>query len=256
MTHANPFNWTSSSLSHAGLVRKINEDSVLDLPERGMWAVADGMGGHTLGDFASRAVVEALEALPFADSLEQCIADARACLQAVNHKLREEALSRGAQIIGSTVVVLLAHGRRCAYLWAGDSRAYLCRNGHLMQLSRDHSQVEELLACGTLTAEEALHHPARNLITRAVGAADTLDVDSEAIEVADGDVFLLCSDGVSNELSEQEIRGALVTGDCRQAVTELVDIALNRGGRDNISAVVARADDLHSKDKTVLNPAL
>ncbi|HYD96170.1 MAG TPA: protein phosphatase 2C domain-containing protein [Noviherbaspirillum sp.] len=256
MTHTTPFSWTSSSISHVGLVRRINEDSCLDRPERGIWAVADGMGGHTLGDVASGAVVDALDRLAPPDNLDSFIADARACLQAVNHRLREEAIKRSAQIIGSTAVVLLACGRRCAYLWAGDSRIYLCRNGHLMQLSRDHSQVEELLAFGGLSAEAAIHHPARNLITRAVGAADALDVDSEAIEVADGDVFLLCSDGISNEVSEQEIRGALVTGDCRQAASELVDIALARGGRDNISAVVARADDLNSNDKTVLNPAL
>ena len=256
MTHTTPFSWTSSSISHVGLVRKINEDSCLDRSERGLWAVADGMGGHTLGDFASAAVVNALDQLPEPSNLETCITDARAYLQAVNQMLREEALKRGAQIIGSTAIVLLACGRRCAYLWAGDSRIYLCRNGHLMLLSRDHSQVEELLACGSLTAEAAVHHPARNLITRAVGAADTLEVDSETIEVADGDVFLLCSDGISNEVSEEEMRSALVTGDCRLAVSELVDIALARGGRDNISAIVTRADDLHSTDKTVLNPAL
>lgn len=256
MTHAKPFKWTSSCRSHAGLVRKINEDACLDLPERGIWAVADGMGGHTLGDFASNAIVDALAKLQVPEGLEKFATAAKSCLQEVNQQLRAEAVNRGAQIIGSTVVALLACGRRCAYLWAGDSRIYLCRNGHLLQLSRDHSQVEELLSCGSLTAEAAIHHPARNLITRAVGAADTLDIDGETIEVADGDIFLLCSDGVSNEVTEQEMRAALVTGNCPQAVEELVDIALKRGGRDNISAVVARADDLHSNDKTVLNPAL
>ncbi|OWW21428.1 PP2C family protein-serine/threonine phosphatase [Noviherbaspirillum denitrificans] len=256
MTQTTPFKWTSSSRTHTGLVRKINEDSVLDLADRGIWAVADGMGGHTLGDFASNAIVASLSDLQPGDALELFATDAEARLQSVNRQLRAEAHNRGAQIIGSTVVVLLAHGRRCAYLWAGDSRIYLCRNGHLMQLTRDHSQVEELLACGSLTAEDAIHHPARNLITRAVGAAETLEVDGEMIEVADGDIFLLCSDGVSNEVSEQEIRAALVTGNCPQAADELVEIALMRGGRDNISAVVARADDLHTSDKTVLNPAL
>lgn len=256
MTQTTPFKWTSSSRTHAGLVRKINEDSFLDLADRSIWAVADGMGGHTLGDFASNAIVTALSDLQPRESLEQFAGDAEACLQDVNKQLRTEALNRGAQIIGSTVVVLLAGGRRCAYLWAGDSRIYLCRNGHLLQLTRDHSQVEELLACGSLTAEDAAHHPARNLITRAVGASELLDVDGEMIEVADGDVFLLCSDGVSNEVTEQEMRAALITGNCPQAAQELVEIALTRGGRDNISAVVVRADDMHTNDKTVLNPAL
>ena len=256
MTHTTPFKWTSASRTDTGLVRKINEDSVLDLADKGIWAVADGMGGHTLGDFASNAIVTALTDIPPPNSLEHFATETEARLQSVNRFLRNEAANRGAQIIGSTVVVLLACGRRCAYLWAGDSRIYLCRNGHLMQLTRDHSQVEELLACGSLTAEAAIHHPARNLITRAVGAADMLDVDGETIEVADGDVFLLCSDGVSNEVTEQEMRSALVTGDCRQAAHELVEIALMRGGRDNISAVVARADDMHITEQTVLNPAL
>ncbi len=256
MTHTTPFKWTSSSRTDAGLVRKINEDSILDLADRGIWAVADGMGGHTLGDFASNAIVNALTDIPPPSSLEQFAVETEGRLQAVNRYLRNEAAERGAQIIGSTVVVLLACGRRCAYLWAGDSRIYLCRNGHLMQLTRDHSQVEELLACGSLTAEAAIHHPARNLITRAVGAADMLDVDGETIEVADGDVFLLCSDGVSNEVTEQEMRAALVTGNCPQAANELVEIALMRGGRDNISAVVTRADDMHITEQTVLNPAL
>lgn len=256
MTQTTPFKWTSSSRTHAGLVRKINEDSILEIADRGIWAVADGMGGHTLGDFASNAIVSALSDLQPFESLEQFANAAEASLQAVNRQLRTEAHNRGAQIIGSTVVVLLACGRRCAYLWAGDSRIYLCRNGHLLQLTRDHSQVEELLSSGTLTAEAAIHHPARNLITRAVGAAELLEVDGEMIEVADGDIFLLCSDGVSNEVTDQEMRAALVTGNCPQAANELVEIALMRGGRDNISAVVVRADDMHITEQTVLNPAL
>lgn len=256
VTHTTPFKWTSSSRTHVGLVRKINEDACLELPERGIWCVADGMGGHTLGDYASNAIVAALSDLPASPGLEPFATAAEECLQSVNRRLRAEASARGAQIIGSTVVALLACGRRCAYLWAGDSRIYLCRNGHLLQLTRDHSQVEELLACGSLTAEAALHHPARNLITRAVGATELLEADRETIEVADGDVFLLCSDGVSNEVDGQDIRAALVTGDCAQAAHDLVELALGHGGRDNITAVVVRADDLHTTDKTVLNPAL
>jgi protein phosphatase len=174
----------------------------------------------------------------------------------VNRHLRAEAELRGAQIIGSTVVVLLAHGRSCALLWAGDSRIYLLRDGRLMRLTRDHSQVEDLLASGCLSAEEALNHPARNMITRAVGAADELELDMNTMEVIDGDVFLLCSDGISNQVTEQEMRTTLVGGNCRQAAEELVDIALQRGGHDNISAVVVRAGDPDSTERTMLNPAL
>lgn len=256
VTAATKFQWTSASLSHVGLVRTINEDAYLDQPERGLWVVADGMGGHTLGDFASRSIIESLNNLPAPNTLATYAADARDRLQTVNHQLRAEADLRHVQIIGSTVVVLLACDRYCTYLWAGDSRIYLYRDGSLRQLTRDHSQVEELKSISNLVSDAILNHAARNLITRAVGAADTLDLDEETMEVKDGDMFLLCSDGLSNEVSEQEMRRVLVPGNCRQASEALIDMALMRGGRDNISVVVVRAEDLHSSDKTVLNPAL
>lgn len=256
MTDASTIRWTSAACTHVGRVRQINEDACLDLPERGMWAVADGMGGHALGDFASRLVVEALADVPPADTLAKLAAAAHERLQTVNRRLRTEAAARDAHIIGSTVVVLLACGRECACLWAGDSRIYLYRSGVLRQLTRDHSQIEEWMASGTLSAEAALYHPARNLITRAVGAADTLEIDEETMRVEDGDIFLLCSDGLSNEVNEAEMRSVLTGGDCREAAHALIELALARGGRDNISAIVLCAEDLDGAEKTVLNPAL
>lgn len=250
------FGWTSSSRSHVGLVRQVNEDACLDLPARGLWAVADGMGGHALGDVASRMVVETLAGLPPPESLTQFITDAADSLQSVNRQLRTEAATREVQIIGSTVVVLLAHNRSCSCLWAGDSRIYLFRDGRLSLLTRDHSQVEELLQTGTITDADALVHPARNLITRAIGASDILELDEQTLEVMDGDMFLLCSDGLSNEVGEDDMRRALIPGNCRLASDVLVDMALEHGGRDNISVVVVRAEDLYSTEKTVLNPAL
>ena len=128
----------------------------------------------------------------------------------------------------------------------------------LRSLSDDEvaARVEELRASGTLSDEDALLYPARNLITRAVGAADTLDLDEEMLDVEDDDMFLLCSDGLSNEVGEAEMRAALVSGNCRQAADTLMKLALQRGGRDNISIVVVRADDPYSIEKTVLNPAV
>lgn len=256
MTDALQFQWTSSSCSHVGLVRELNEDSLLDLAEHGLWAVADGMGGHTLGDLASRLVVESLKQMPPAPSLERFVDDARDRLQTVNRQLRAEATSRNVRIIGSTVVVLLAHGRRCAYLWAGDSRIYLQRDGGLRRLTRDHSQLEELKARvgAGAGADAALAQVARNLITRAVGVADNLELDEDMLDLQDGDIFLLCSDGLSNEVSEDEISTALAGGNCMQASGELLDLALRRGGRDNISLVATRARDLYTSEQTVLNP--
>jgi protein phosphatase len=155
-------------------------------------------------------------------------------------------------MMGSTVVVLLACAREAAYLWAGDSRIYLYRNGRLQQLTRDHNQAEELKAIGAPPDAVAAMS---NGITRALGAADTIDIEHGTLQVRDGDLFLLCSDGLSNPVDEQGIVDALAAGECRRAVDELVAKALANGGRDNISVVVARADDV-SSDKTMLNPAL
>ncbi|HJV88605.1 MAG TPA: protein phosphatase 2C domain-containing protein [Noviherbaspirillum sp.] len=256
MSRVTEFAWTSFSCSHTGMVRQVNEDACLDQPERGLWVVADGMGGHTLGDLASRMVVQSLGAIPQQDTLEDFIVEVRTHLHDVNRQLRAEAAMRDVPIIGSTVAALLACGGRCACTWAGDSRIYLYRASELRQLTRDHSQVEELRQTGTISAEDALHHPARNLITRAIGAADLLDLDEEMLDVLDGDMFLLCSDGLSNEVSAQDMHDALVSGNCRQAAETLLALALDHGGNDNVSVIVARAEDLYSTEKTVLNPAL
>ncbi len=250
------FAWTSFACSHTGMVRPINEDACLERPELGLWVVADGMGGHALGELASSMVVQALGALPHQENLEDFIVQVRARLQDVNRQLRAEAAMRDVPIIGSTVVALLASQRRCACLWAGDSRIYLYRGSELRQLTRDHSQIEELRQTGTISDEDALRHPARNLITRAIGAADLLDLDEGTLDGRDGDMFLLCSDGLSNEVSEQDMCDALVSGNCRQAAETLLALALDHGGNDNVSVIVARADDLYSTEKTVLNPAL
>lgn len=256
MDSAGQFRWTSAARTHPGRLRRLNEDAGLEQPERGMWAVADGMGGHAFGDFASLQVIDSLGKLPETDNLADFAAEAAYGLQTVNRQLRAEAASHGVPVIGSTVVALFARDGRCRYLWAGDSRLYLCRNGQLSRLTRDHSQVEQLKARGSLTAEEAAEHPARNLLVRAVGATDLLELDEGAIDVADGDIFLLCSDGLNNEVDDEEIRAALLSGDCRQASENLIDLALEHGGRDNITAVVVHAEDLHPADPTEVNPAV
>lgn len=249
------FRWTSASLSHVGLVREVNEDACLDQPEPGLWAVADGMGGHTVGDFASRRVIDSLSDVPAPHSLQSFVASTRTRLHAVNQQLLAEAAARKVRMIGSTVVVLLACYGYCACLWAGDSRVYLYRNGRLRQLTRDHSQWEELRSHAHLIADDELRRYARHAVTRAVGAVDTLDLDEVIVEVTDGDIFLLCSDGLTNAVTEQEIRNALLPGNCRRASEALVELALKGGGPDNISAVVVRAEDLNG-DKTMFNPAL
>ena len=237
-----------------GRVREDNEDACLQQPERACWAVADGMGGHAVGDLASGLIVDALNRLSAPDTIARYLADARKRLLTVNQRLRHEAARRQVSVIGSTVVALFACDSYCGYLWAGDSRLYLYRDGHLRQLTRDHSQVEELKALGLLTNEEAVNHPAQHVITRAVGATDRLELDTNTLVVADGDMFLLCSDGLSNELSAQEMQAALIAADCDAACETLIEAALARGGHDNITAVVVRAEDPYAADTTLLNP--
>jgi protein phosphatase len=256
VTFTAEFRWTSAARSDTGCVRQLNEDSLLDCPERGLWAVADGMGGHAVGDLASRKVIESLADVTGTNGLASVIADARARLIAVNEWLRNEAARRQVARIGSTVVMLATRDDACGILWAGDSRIYLLRRGRLLQLTRDHSHVEEMKARGQLTEEEALHHPAQHMITRAVGALDTLELDEDGIVLHDGDTFLLCSDGLSNEVSTAEMASELAASDCELAAQRLLEIALSRGGRDNISVVVARAVDLVSTDKTQVNPGI
>jgi len=253
------FRWVSAALSHPGHVRSVNEDACLDLPEHGAWSIADGMGGHAVGDFASQLTIDALDHVlgQTGDTgLALRMRETRARLVSVNAQLQMEAARRQVRRIGCTVVVLIASERTCGILWAGDSRLYLYRQGLLRQLTHDHSQVEELMARGQLTPEQAHRHPAKHMITRAVGATGTLDLDEERIDPIDGDIFLLCSDGLTNDVSNEEIGAQLAAGDCRLAAERLIEMALQRGGRDNTSVVVVEAHDLACADRTQINPAL
>jgi protein phosphatase len=236
-----PLSWTSVCLTHVGRVRKVNEDACLDRPELRLWAVADGMGGHDAGDLASRWVIEALRNLAPDAPLETRAEAIRCRLREVNLRLREEAARRQGSVIGSTVAVLLGADDRCAALWAGDSRIYVYRDGALRLVSRDHSRVQELVDLGLLHPEEAETHPHRNIITRAVGAYPQLEVDTEVLEVEEGDRFLLCSDGLTKEVSDAEISGLLREARLEQSAEALLETALARGGSDNISLVLVEA---------------
>jgi serine/threonine protein phosphatase PrpC len=157
--------------------------------------------------------------------------------------------------IGTTIAALLAAGRRCACLWAGDSRIYLYRAGRLRLLTRDHSHLEAARSRHVGDLDDTLIRPRANLVTRALGCEDTVELDEVTIELLDDDIFLLCSDGLSNEVSELSIEQALMPGICAMACGTLVDMALERDARDNITAVVVRAEDLSSPDRTELRAA-
>lgn len=233
--------WVSAGLTHVGKTRKLNEDALLDAPGKGLWAVADGMGGHAAGDFASASLVEALDKVAVGLSLDRLLSRARRQLERVNTRLVAAGRKRQVRIIGSTIVVLVSCGREAAVLWAGDSRVYRLSNGALELLTLDHSRIQELINSGRLTPDEAEQHPEANVITRAVGVADKLELDSKRFDVGDGDTFLLCSDGLSRYVDEASILAALGERTCTQACTRLIDAALQTPARDNVTVVVIRA---------------
>ena len=226
--------WQSCGQTDVGLVRQINEDALLDRPEAGIWAVADGMGGHSAGDVASEMIVTALARLKPANDLSTLVEFAEHQLLGVNEQL--QALSRERrQIIGSTVVCLLAVGDYAAFLWAGDSRLYRLRDGELVRLTADHSKVEEYVRHGIITREEAQNHPDGNLITRAVGAAEALFLECNMTALKAGDRYLLCTDGLDKHVRDEDIAETLRTHELRLAARELIELALRGGATDNVT---------------------
>ena len=248
--------WTvdCAGVSHVGQVRRVNEDSWLARPEAGLFAVADGMGGHQRGDVASRMVVEALAGLPPAPDARTMRERVEAALAAVNRGLQS---GDGKVVSGSTVVVLLVCGRHFAALWAGDSRLYRAGPDGFVQVTRDHSLAQELVDSGGLTQEAARGHRLSNRITRAVGAAAELLLDGVQGELKPGDVFLLCSDGLTRHVEDAEIQAALEGLRPQAAADQLLDMTLARGGADNVTVValgVRPADDPPTVDVPAVEP--
>lgn len=216
---------------------------MLERPEAGLWVVADGMGGHAAGDVASHAVVHPLSLVQRPDALADFVEAVEDALMSVNQQLRDYATQElGGRTVGSTVVVLLLSARTGVCLWAGDSRLYRLRGGQLSRISRDHSAVQEMVDAGAITQEEADRHPKSNVITRAVGGSERLLVDAAVFAPETGDTYLLCSDGLYNEVAEDVIRRKLALAP-EDAVKQLLDEALQNGGRDNVSMVVVRLEE-------------
>ncbi|MCL1852627.1 MAG: Stp1/IreP family PP2C-type Ser/Thr phosphatase [Peptococcaceae bacterium] len=246
------------SVTHVGYVRKVNEDSYLALPRQGIFAVADGMGGHQAGEIASKIAVESLE--ENAGRLFKCVAGETADvlvaeIHNVNKKIMQEGLSlRVRKGIGTTLTVLLIKDAKAIIGHVGDSRVYLWRDKVLTQLTEDHSVVAELVRIGQLTEEEAREHPNRNVLSRALGMSDELQVDCVQAAVAVGDVFLLTSDGVTNLVYDHEIAHVFAGGiegkpdeePWQTYLDSLSQLILARGANDNFTAVccVVEPEDL------------
>jgi protein phosphatase/serine/threonine-protein phosphatase Stp1 len=228
----------SRAVSHIGLVRKVNEDAILSLPERGLWVVADGMGGHAAGDFASRTVVEAVAMLPPGLAAGELMHAVRAALQEANRAIRDEAARRHAGVIGATVVALILTEGHFVAFWAGDSRLYRLRDGAVELLTTDHSVVADLVRAGELTWDEAERHPQSNAITRAVGVDDDLALDKIRGDVRAGDRLLLCSDGLNRYATLEAIAEILRREPFESVADRLLERALEGGGADNVSLIV------------------
>jgi protein phosphatase len=243
------------ALTDIGRKRKLNQDAVYATREKignlpNLFVVADGMGGHNGGEMASQWTIETMrEQIAKASSLsptrllEQAI---RAANDEIRRKAEENPLLHG---MGTTIVAATIEGKSLQVANVGDSRLYLAdRKGKtIRQLTLDHSLVEEMIRCGNLRREEARNHPNKHIITRAVGAKDSIEVDFFHEEIEPDELILLCSDGLTNMLEDEEIKEILCSSgskDLGQKAAELIAAANNRGGRDNIAVVLVDIGDV------------
>lgn len=237
-----PFRIESAARTHVGKVRDKNQDSHCAREADGLWAVADGMGGHEGGEWASARLVEALDRIEVPDDLDAAGAAVAAAIRAGNSAIVAEAKTRGRQM-GTTLVALLVKGDRYLVQWVGDSRAYLLRDGDFSQLSRDHTQVQEMVDRGLMEAEQLVGHPMSHILSRAVGVREAFDIDQVDGEVRPGDVFLLCSDGLHGYVEKDVIRRLLGRGSPQRALDELIELTLAAGAPDNVTAIAIWASD-------------
>lgn len=222
-----------STRTDIGLKRGINEDSMAAVPELGLWVIADGMGGHEQGEVASRLAVETLqENIRTGKTLEVGI-------RAASNVIIRQPTVNPAFAMGTTVVAALVEGNHYCIAWVGDSRAYLW-NGGLSQITIDHSYVQGLVEAGELDPADMRTHPDRSLLTQALGVTDTRDLQIGIVEgdLLPGNGLLLCTDGLTDELTDDEIAACLAqTTDPEDAAQKLLDSALSAGGKDNVTLI-------------------
>lgn len=227
------------SRTHIGKVRSSNQDALLlQDGAHGLYGVADGMGGHRGGDVASQMAVVLLgRVLEGKDPSEALL---RAGIEEVNQMIFTEQLhNRDLSGMGTTLTVLWEDSDRLLLGHVGDSRAYHIRAGKIRQVSQDHSMVADLVRDGVLTEEQARVHPYRNIITRALGTADTIEVDVTELDRREGDKFLLCSDGLSEYVRPEEMLEILTKTPAEDAAEIMLQMALDGGGQDNITLLIA-----------------
>ena len=236
----------TGSATHTGRVRTENEDAHIVLPEAGLWAVSDGMGGHEAGGLASSTIVRALGSIEPQSSAARLLAICEDCVLGANDYLNQIGKERGGVIIGATLAVLLAQGADYICLWAGDSRIYRIREGEIRQISRDHTELQALIDQRVFTPLEGKAWPRRSVITRAIGVSPDPGLEVENGMLLGGDIFVICSDGLTEHVSDDEIAKLVTTRPSQDACDHLVALSLERGGTDNVTVIVVRCPNSNS----------
>lgn len=231
------YHWLSGSSSDTGPVRAKNEDALLEWPEAGLWAVADGMGGHANGALASAMVITALQAVEPCENLQAMEKRVVSALTQADRNLKNLAINDSALISGSTAVVLIIVQQMASCIWAGDSRLYHCNDDRFQQITRDHTQAFDFIESGYLTEEEARSHPSSSVLTRVIGGHGPVRLSSKRFPLTLSDRFLLCSDGLSNVLPPNELEKCLRLQSFDECSSLLVRSSLAQGARDNVTAV-------------------
>jgi len=243
MAGNNVFTFDVGQSTDKGCVRDHNEDSYLAQPESGLWVVADGMGGHAAGDFASQTITEIAGTVGVPSSAQDLQARFMERLTRANNLILAHAETLGGTTVGATIVALLIYEDAFACIWSGDSRIYLLRDGVLTQQTTDHTEVQALLAAESITVEEAEAWPRKNVITRAIGVTSEPNCDVVSGVLQAGDVFLLCSDGLTEHLDATEIGAVMSNGTAQSICDTLIAETLARGAKDNTTAVVIRCNE-------------
>jgi protein phosphatase len=241
----------TGAATHVGKLRQRNEDDYLVRPDIGLWTVADGMGGHADGDLASATVVELLKSIERPGSASELLALCEDRVLQANDRLKEIAQERGGTVLGATVAVLLVYDTHYACIWSGDSRVYLVRGGEIHQISRDHTEVQELIAEGLLDPKDAKTWPRRNVVTRAIGVNDDPELEMRNGVLEPNDTFVICSDGLTAHVEDGEILACVNTSYSQEACDKLITLTLERGAEDNVTVIVAR---YRPDDDTALLP--
>lgn len=239
----------SYSITDVGQKRTVNQDFVFtsetpvgNLPN--LFVVADGMGGHKAGDFASSYAVEVLLSTIREDENSNPVKIIRAAIETANTQLLREASDNEAMSgMGTTMVLVTIVGHYAYVANVGDSRLYLVDENKISQITKDHSLVEEMVRMGEISRDDARNHPDKNIITRALGAGRDVDVDFFDVRLTPGDILLLCSDGLSNMVPDEDIRQVILTSETlEEAGRRLVSMANDNGGRDNIAVVLVEPE--------------